>query len=723
MADNDTRFERDLAIRQRNALLQQLAELRGSTSWRLTRPLRQLVHLLRYGSTRLPEPSLGDAVTTTLPAAVPQSDNAPVTSAIPATPATSLPAEGRLDILCFANIDWAARFQRPQQLLSQFSRAGYRVFYIVPSRKPATSRPYDYVEVAPGVWEVALQCEAIGNCYSHAIGPETLDAYQAAIAALARDLRIMTAVSVVHLSFWTPLVLKLREAHGWKIQYDCMDDWEDFPAIGAPLLDQEKHLIAQADLVTVTASVLQEKWQGGNDNCLLLRNGVDFDFFDRHCVPNDLLESLERPVIGFYGGIAEWVDLQLIAQIADARPDWNFVLIGDIFVDDLAGLDRKHNVHLLGRKPYQQMPLYLYRFDVCLIPFRLYNVTHAVDPVKFYEFISAGKPVVSVPLEEMKIYERFVYFADDAPAFIEKIELALNETDLRRADERVALARANDWRNRFEANQAALTALYPKLSIVVVTYNNVALTRGCIDSLIRNTTWPNYELIIVDNASSDDSRNYLRFLARTRPNVRILLNDRNLGFAAANNQGLELADGDFLLLLNNDTVVPRGWVDPLLRHLQDPAIGLVGPVTNAVGNEAKIDVDYDDIQQMEAFADRRTRPRQGKHFDIPMLAMFCVAMRRDTFEKIGLLDEAFGIGMFEDDDYSRRIQAAGLRTVCAEDAFIHHYGQASFKKLIASGEYQALWDRNQAYFESKWGAWKRHEPRAAQREHQGDTRC
>jgi GT2 family glycosyltransferase len=83
-------------------------------------------------------------------------------------------------------------------------------------------------------------------------------------------------------------------------------------------------------------------------------------------------------------------------------------------------------------------------------------------------------------------------------------------------------------------------------------------------------------------------------------------------------------------------------------------------------------------------------------------------MRREVFDEIGELDEAFGIGMFEDDDYCRRIQSAGYRTVCAEDSFVHHYGQASFKKLIDSGEYQAIWDRNQAYFEKKWGAWTPH---------------
>jgi GT2 family glycosyltransferase len=154
--------------------------------------------------------------------------------------------------------------------------------------------------------------------------------------------------------------------------------------------------------------------------------------------------------------------------------------------------------------------------------------------------------------------------------------------------------------------------------------------------------------------------------------------------------------------------VPKGWLAPLLRHLDDPEVGLVGPTTNAVGNEARVSIDYQDLDDMEDFADRRASQYRGRCFDIPMLAMFCVAMRREVLDQVGWLDEAFGIGMFEDDDYSRRVQAAGLRTVCAEDSYIHHYGQASFKALIASGEYQRLWDKNQAYFESKWGPWQPH---------------
>lgn len=697
------RMERDAASRQRDAAIAYIATLKNTRSWRITKPLRALLHWLRYRSLHTGPDTPDFLHQDSFPLSSPS-----ISNGSPAPDEAS--SENRFDILCFANIDWAARFQRPQQLMSQFARHGYRVFYIVPSRSAEPGHAYSCLEVAPGVFEIALQRQEFVDCYNDRIGEKNLLAYSTAIEQLAEDLRIKTAVSVVHLAFWAPLAAQLRRDHGWKIQYDCMDDWVGFPGIGKVLLEEEETLVRDADLVTVTAALLHEKWATTSSNCLLLRNGVDFGFFERNCVPNSLLSDIPRPLIGFYGGLAEWVDLQLIATIARQRTDWSFVLIGDIFVKDLAGLDRLPNVHLLGRKPYAQMPLYLYHFNVCLIPFRLYNVTHAVDPVKFYEFISAGKPVVSVPLEEMKIYDDYVYFADGPQAFIEQINRALSETDLATPTERVALASANDWRNRFDANLSALKALHPKVSIVVVTYNNVELTQACVESLLRNTTYPNYELIIVDNASSDDTGNYLRYLGRTHANLTLVLNDRNLGFAAANNQGLKLATGDYLVLLNNDTVVPKGWIDPLLRHLQDPQIGLLGPMTNSVGNEAKISVDYADIAHMEAFADRHVAQHRGRTFDISMLAMFCVAMRRDVFERIGWLDEAFGIGMFEDDDYSRRIQAAGLRTVCAEDAFIHHVGQASFKKLIVSGEYQALWDKNQAYFESKWGAWTRPQP-------------
>ena len=251
-----------------------------------------------------------------------------------------------------------------------------------------------------------------------------------------------------------------------------------------------------------------------------------------------------------------------------------------------------------------------------------------------------------------------------------------------------------------------------RASIVIVTFNNLAFNRLCLESVLANTEYPRYELIVVDNGSSDGTVAYLRELTRHNSHIRVLFNDSNLGFAAANNRGLAMSKGDILVLLNNDTVVPHGWLTRLIWHLDDQAVGLVGPVTNHAGNEAQIDVPYRTYEEFGHFAHQHTQAHEGEHIDIRMLAMFCVAMRRDVYEQIGALDEQFEVGLFEDEDYAMRVRAAGYRLVCAEDAFVHHFGQASIGKLAATGEYGKLFHTNRRRFEEKWDvSWEPHRHR------------
>lgn len=253
-------------------------------------------------------------------------------------------------------------------------------------------------------------------------------------------------------------------------------------------------------------------------------------------------------------------------------------------------------------------------------------------------------------------------------------------------------------------------AAWPLTSIIVVTYNNLAYTRLCLESLLRHRGYPRFEIIIVDNASCDGTPDYLKSMAAAHPEISVILNPENLGFAAANNQGLARARGERLVLLNNDTIVPRAWLSRLLRHLEDPQVGLAGPVTNSIGNEARIPVSYSDLFGIPAFvAAYYTAHPRPKRFDLQVLAMYCVAMRRDVFEKVGPLDEIFGVGMFEDDDYAHRVRLAGYRVVCCEDVFVHHFGETSFNKLKKDGRYRALFEENRAKFEKKWGmAWVPH---------------
>jgi GT2 family glycosyltransferase len=342
-------------------------------------------------------------------------------------------------------------------------------------------------------------------------------------------------------------------------------------------------------------------------------------------------------------------------------------------------------------------------------------LTLATNPVKAYEYLSAGKPVVSVDLPELHEFSDLIRLADSDDKFIQQVKNTLAEKAENlpaQSAARKKFAAAQTWHSRVLDIEKALTEIKePLVSIIILTYNNLNLTRACLESLEKYTDYNNIEIIIVDNASTDGTPDFLTENYQHKEKYKIILNAENAGFAAGNNTGLKIAGGDYLVLLNNDTRVTPGWVRTMVNHFRhNPQLGLLGPVTNNIGNEAKIPVQYENPDDMFPEVIKITFTHMGKLLPMKTVAFFCVMIPRIVFEKIGLLDENFGLGFFEDDDYCRRVQQAGYEIFCAEDVFIHHHLSASFNK-VKSEVRQKLFEKNRKIYESKWGVWVPHKYR------------
>lgn len=600
------------------------------------------------------------------------------------------------EVLCLPVIEWGFRFQRPQQMARQFVQGGHQVYYV--SLTFAT-RP-EIHEIEPGVIGVTVPGRSQANVYKDLPKVAEVEAQVAALVEQLNSADRTLWVCMVQLPYWVDVAEALRQRTGCILVYDCMDDHHGFSTNQPLMLAAESQLLATADLVVVSSQVLMEKVASHARKAILVRNGVDYHHFA--AVAAIRHPPVAQLTVGYYGAIADWFDSELVGILATLRPTWRFVLIGDTFSADLVPIAQP-NIELAGEQPYSQLPHLIRDWDCCIIPFKRVPLTEATNPVKVYEMLAAGKPVVAVTLPELVPLSdlNLITLADTAEAFAAAIEHEVTNDSLARQESRRTFALANTWEVRYRDLEAEVRKLFPLVSIMVVTYNNLDLNRLCIESVLGDTDYPNIELIVVDNASSDGTPELLRGFASRDSRMTLIRNPDNKGYAVANNQALAIASGEYLCLLNNDTVVSGAWLSTLVQHLRrDPQLGLIGPVTNAIGNEAQIPVGYDLLIDMPDWSAKHCRQYRGEIVEIGMLAFFCVVMTRGVFQAVGPLDERFGIGMFEDDDYNQRVRAAGYKVRLALDSFVHHWQRASFK-LLGEDEYLRIYHENKEMFHEK----------------------
>jgi GT2 family glycosyltransferase len=255
----------------------------------------------------------------------------------------------------------------------------------------------------------------------------------------------------------------------------------------------------------------------------------------------------------------------------------------------------------------------------------------------------------------------------------------------------------NGYAVGLEEGRAGYHTPFEGTSIIIPTFNQLDYLRECVESIRRHTDVP-FEIIVIDNGSTDGTDEYLRKMSGA---VRFKRSDRNIGFAGGVNQGLMMARGTTLLFLNNDTIVTENWLPNLLTCLRsDARFGLVGPVTNYISGDQLIETSYGSVEEMHAFAKAYNRSDAGRWTPTDRLTGFCVLMTRDMFRRLGYLDEGFEIGNCEDDDYGLRARLLGAELIIAKDTFIHHAGSKTTKSIA---DFARIYEQNLQFYRNKWG--------------------
>lgn len=330
-------------------------------------------------------------------------------------------------LVVFSHLRWNFVYQRPQHLLSRMAQRWPVIFIEEPVPGAAENR-IERIAAAPGVevWRPHMRGEAHGFHADHT------PALQRMLLQAMRD----SQITDYWIWFYTPMALPMADMlEPAGIIYDCMDELSAFKHAPKALLDFEGTLFETANVVFTGGRSLYDHKRSRHPNIHCFPSSVDAAHFRQATQDHPLQAHIAHPRLGYCGVIDERIDIDLIAGIAAARPDWQVVMVGPVAKIDPASLPRLPNIHWLGQQGYDDLPAFISGWDVCLLPFALNESTRFISPTKTLEYMACGRPSVSTAIRDVvEPYGHVVDICSDAPGFVQACDALLLRTPQEQAD-------------------------------------------------------------------------------------------------------------------------------------------------------------------------------------------------------------------------------------------------------------------------------------------------
>jgi hypothetical protein len=360
-------------------------------------------------------------------------------------------------MVCFAHLRWDFVFQRPQHLMTRFAK-DRQVIFVEEPHFDAQGEATLAVEPRQGNLAVAVPHLPPGT-EGEAVNAQLRNLVDKLFSRLGRQDPILWYYTPMALSFTSHLRSSLTV-------YDCMDELSAFNGAPPALVHQEERLVAKADLVFTGGESLYQAKRGLHPRVYAFPSSIDRGHFlqaRQPCADPEDQDPIPGPRIGYYGVIDERIDLDLLAQAAEVRPDWSWVMIGPVCKIHPDSLPRRRNIHYLGQKDYRDLPRYLSGWDAAMMPFARNRATRFISPTKTPEYLTGGKPVVSTSIRDVVNpygLAGLVHIGDSARDFVRGCEAALARSRERGWLQKVdAFLAGNTWDATFGSMNGLIASL------------------------------------------------------------------------------------------------------------------------------------------------------------------------------------------------------------------------------------------------------------------------